>query len=106
MSSAPEDVCRPGPYCGAVARGLNEPALMARLAEIGGLLDGPGSEIIAKGRNRHVKLTLNLGDRTLCVAVKAFGRQPWIKDRLDRIRGSKAARAWKAADWLARPGCA
>ncbi len=60
--------------------------------------------LIAAGRHRVVVLPFELRGGVVRVAVKAFGRQGRLKDRYDARRGSKAARSFRAADFLTRGG--
>jgi hypothetical protein len=55
-------------------------------------------------RNRNVRLVFLRNGVSVAVAVKAFGRQPWIKDWLDTFKGSRARRSWLAACFLRDKG--
>jgi len=77
----------------------SEPAVLARLENMAVLLSSEGSAELAKGRHRTVRVPL-MGPGECEVVVKAFGGQSWVKDGIDRSRGSKARRTWQAARFL------
>jgi len=93
-----------GPYVGELAPEYRSPDLLACLAELPARLTSASAQVVAEGRNRHVRIDLPVNGRTETVIVKAFGRQPWFKDARDRRRGSKARRTWLAARHLGRHG--
>jgi hypothetical protein len=93
-----------GPYVGELAAQYRTPELLAQLAELQSLLASPSARQVAGGRNRHVCIDLPVDGRSQAVIVKAFGRQPWLKDLRDRRRGSKARRTWLAATHLSAHG--
>ena len=97
-----EDEITVGPYGGVVSAGFGDAALRAALATIGARVDA--ADVLASGRHHNVRLSLPCQGQTLAVAVKRFGRQGWLKDRVDRRRGTKARRSWRAAEHLAAAG--
>ncbi len=60
--------------------------------------------VLSDGRHRVVVLDLEKDGKRLKVAVKAFGRQGFLKDRYDFRKGSKAERSFKAATFLKSRG--
>lgn len=86
-----------GKYTGIVAEGYRCSDFLSDLEDIAKLVAAAEGAPISGGRNRNVKLAFTCGGRPLVVAIKSFGRQPLAKDRFDRLRGSKARRAWLAA---------
>ncbi|MCE9616400.1 MAG: hypothetical protein K8T26_19175 [Lentisphaerae bacterium] len=93
-----------GPYIGEIAERCRQPAFLARLADLPALLASPGAQVIADGRNRHVRVRVPGDAQPLDVLVKVFGRESGLKQWRDRRRGSKARRTWQAADALAARG--
>ncbi|MCK5850957.1 MAG: hypothetical protein KAH23_08580 [Kiritimatiellae bacterium] len=89
-----------GKYNGFVAEGYADVELLGRLSCIDELLVGPDAEDISVGRNRNVKLKIVRDDVPLTLAVKSFGRQSILQDRIAACRGSKARRTWLAAKFL------
>lgn len=86
---------------------LGEGRAELRAALTGERLTGLRAEIrsareglLAKGRHRVVVLEFEVAGEKKRVAVKAFGGQQGWKDRHDRVRGSKAARSFRAARFL------
>ncbi len=61
-------------------------------------------EVLSKGRHCVAVLAFEGGGKVLRMAVKAFGKQGPIKDRYDFRRGSKAARSFRAAEFLSQAG--
>ncbi len=67
-------------------------------------LDTP-TEVLQDGRNLTVRARLTVPDGSAQdVVIKRFGRQSLLKDAVDRHFGSKAARAFRAALYLANRG--
>ena len=95
---------RAGPYEGELAARYRHPDTLACLAELPALLAAPAAREVASGRNRHVLVELPVAGVVERVIVKAFGRQPRLRDLRDRRRGSKARRTWLAASHLSRHG--
>jgi tRNA A-37 threonylcarbamoyl transferase component Bud32 len=93
-----------GRYTGEIATPYRTPGLLERLAGLPGLLAAPEARLMTSGRNRNVRIELDLGGRRVPVMVKAFGRQSWLHDRRDARRGSKARRTYEAAAHLRRHG--
>ena len=93
-----------GRYAGEIAPAYRSAALTERLATLPELLAAPAARLITTGRNRNLRIELELGGRAVPVMVKAFGRQPWPKDWRDARRGSKARRTYEAALHLQRGG--
>ena len=60
--------------------------------------------VLSEGRHRVVVLDFEKNGKRLKVAVKAFGRQGFLKDRYDFKKGSKAKRSFKAANFLKSRG--
>ncbi|MDA7916915.1 lipopolysaccharide kinase InaA family protein [Akkermansiaceae bacterium] len=60
--------------------------------------------LISSGRHRVAVLSFKRGDDVVKIAVKAFGKQGRWKDGFDEKRGSKAARSFEAARFLAEKG--
>ena len=60
--------------------------------------------VLSEGRHRVVVLDFEKNGKRLKVAVKAFGRQGFLKDRYDFKKGSKAERSFKAANFLKSRG--
>jgi len=90
-----------GPYRGEIADEYRTSGVMECLARLPELLRGDDAEALTEGRHRIVRLRLNAGNAPLDLAVKAFGRQTWLKDAVDARRGTKACRTWRAASHLA-----
>src|SRR5512134_3627087 len=86
-----------GRYAGEIAPAYRAPALAERLAALPALLAAPGARLITTGRNRNLRIELDLAGKSVPVMVKAFGRQGWLKDWRDARRGSKAQRTFQAA---------
>ncbi|MDH5219998.1 MAG: lipopolysaccharide kinase InaA family protein [Betaproteobacteria bacterium] len=93
-----------GRYTGAIAPAFHSPALAERLASLPELLAAPAARLITTGRNRNLRIELEVAGRTVPVMVKAFGRQAWPKDWRDARRGSKAQRTYEAAAHLCARG--
>ena len=102
--SAARAAVRAGPYAGELAARYRHPDTLACLAELPKLLASAEAREVASGRNRHVLVELPVAGGVERVMVKAFGRQPWLRDLRDRQRGSKARRTWLAASHLGRNG--
>jgi lipopolysaccharide kinase (Kdo/WaaP) family protein len=100
----PAAVIRVGPYAGRIADAYRAPDLLARLADLPAALAAPAARMVAEGRNRNIRVELPVHGRNVAVMVKAFGAQPWFRDRRDRRRGSKAQRTWQAAAHLVAHG--
>lgn len=101
-------LCGSGPIgrIGAYA-GIIEPAWEAfrdDFVNLEELLRTSGSRDLSEGRNRNVMTILDADGRAVEIVVKLFGRQPAVKDCIDRARGSKAFRTWRAASHLQRSG--
>ena len=74
---------------------------------VAGLLEEVGSAkegVLARRRHQVVVLPFEVEGKTIEVAVKAFGSQQGWKDRYDQKRGSKAARSFRAAEFLESHG--
>lgn len=93
-----------GRYAGTLDAALCTPGNLDALARLGELVSSPSALVVADGRNRHVRLTLDEGGRPCDVLVKSFGRESPFKNWLDARRGSKARRTWSAACRLAAAG--
>lgn len=90
-----------GPYRALIHPAAATPALDVALKDLARMIATPGAaELLQRGRHTTVRLTLDLPAGPLDVAVKRFGRQNLIKDRIDRRRGSKACRTFTAAAFL------
>ncbi len=76
----------------------------SRLAQFQEELRGEKVKQLAAGRHRVLMLPIDLDGSEVFLAVKAFGKQPAWKDRYDHGRGTKAARSFRAAEFLARHG--
>jgi len=104
MTSNAGDGISVGRYTGAVACRYCDAGFMDQLANLKGLIEHEDAKLLSSGRNRNIRITLQSNGRPLEVAVKAFGRQFVVKDRIDVKRGSKARRTWLAASCLAARG--
>ena len=93
-----------GPYRGDVAEAFQRDDFLHSLRELGARLHAADAQVIAEGRNRNVRISLTCGGRPVDAMVKTFGRETWLKNRLDDRRGSKARRTWLAANALAGRG--
>ena len=93
-----------GNYRGEIAPVYRDPGFMAWLSDMGSRVHGDAASVISRGRNLNVRVDAPCGGRALPLMVKAFGRQSRLKDRLDRRRGTKAARTWQAARVLDERG--
>jgi len=93
-----------GRYTGVITDRYRDAGFVEQLSSLEELLGNEDSQIISSGRNSNIRITLECGGRPLEIAVKAFGRQFMIKDRIDEKRGSKARRTWLAASFLAGKG--
>ena len=89
-----------GAYSGRVAERWRAPDTLAFLERIADGLHGPDVETLGFGRDHSVKLQLPCHGGLLPVVVKAFGRQPFVKDLIDHGYGSKARRQWQVAEGL------
>ncbi len=107
MKKLPLDPFIAGPWRGAIAPDFRNPAFLARLETIREWTVGPDAAVLSAGRNRIVKAAVSDmpdPDRPIELAIKRFGRQSGLKDRIDRYRGSKARRSWLAARALQERG--
>ncbi len=96
---------RVGPYAGELDPSVDTPAARAALAAMAALVTRPESRVLTAGRNRNVRVVLEVGDDIRrAVVVKAFGRAGPLSDAIARFRGSKARRTWLAARFLERAG--
>ena len=75
---------------------LDETRLLDLSARIEGAVDG----VLGTGRHRVVALPFVSEGKEVVLAVKAFGKQSGLKDRLDAKVGSKASRTFAAARFL------
>jgi len=103
MLDAAAEQVRLGPYAGALTERITGTAREA-LSRLGARLDDPSVDVLSAGRNRNVRLRLPGLGGDGAIVVKAFGPQNRLKDAIDRVRGSKAARTWRAAAHLAGAG--
>jgi len=103
MFDAAGEQVRLGPYTGVLSGRVTGPA-RAELARLPQRLADPSVELLSAGRNRNVRLRLPGFGGNGDVVAKAFGRQSRLKDAIDRLRGTKAARTWRAAAHLAAAG--
>lgn len=94
---------RIGPYSGVLDCGFRE-AFADRIKDVPALLRSPDAQLIAGGRNMIVRVRLPGRAQTADIVIKAFARQTLLKDAVDRRRGSKACRTWRAASHLRRHG--
>jgi hypothetical protein len=101
---AAEGAALAGAFAGEVAQRWRAPDLLERLSRLPALLDAPGAQLLAAGRNRNIRLELPVNGRNVAMMVKAFGRQSWLRDWRDARRGSKARRTYEAAVHLERHG--
>ncbi len=99
-----------GAYTGTIAEKYYSDDLLNDLQNIAEKVCTGASLGLGAGRNRNVlaRLLLNRSaagpDRSMAVVIKSFAPQPLIKDLIDRRRGSKASRTWKAAMALQNAG--
>lgn len=104
MKKLPLDPFIVGPWRGAIAPDFRNPAFLARLESIREWTAGPEAVVLSTGRNRNVKAVAPNADHPIELAIKRFGTQSGLKDRIDRFRGSKARRSWLAACALRERG--
>jgi hypothetical protein len=93
-----------GDYAGEIAEHCRAADLIEALARLPELLEAPGAQLIAAGRNRNLRLRLPLRGASLEVMVKAFGPQSRLRDWRDARRALEPRRTYAAADHLARHG--
>ena len=74
------------------------------LSDMPALISGPGHVVLAEGRHRNVRVDLVIDGATVPVVVKAFGPRGLARELVDRVRGTKAVRSWRAAAFLAGRG--
>lgn len=91
-----------GPYEGVINPGLYSPELAQHLATIRELV--ATSAPVSDGPDPVVRVRLTVAGRELDIAVKQHGRRRWIQDAFDRRIGSRAARSYRAATYLAAHG--
>src|SRR5690606_18137668 len=89
-----------GVWQGAVAPQFDSEALHQQLQQLPQLLNSDRVERLSKGADYVVKLPLQLATDEQWVTVKIFKRQRALKDRYDHSHGSKAARSYRAAEYL------
>jgi glycosyltransferase involved in cell wall biosynthesis/tRNA A-37 threonylcarbamoyl transferase component Bud32 len=82
-------------YIGEVAHAWHSPDVLAQLNSITDQLR-EGTALTSK-HDRVVRLSWAIQGQTVDVAVKSYGRQPFLKDWTDRRQGSKAKRSFRAA---------
>ncbi|MBN1557171.1 MAG: hypothetical protein JW951_03390 [Lentisphaerae bacterium] len=92
-----------GPYTGWIDPAFRDPLFLTAAGTIRQRLAAAGGSGAA-GRHGGARLELPCGEGRAAVRVKAYARQAALKDRLDRRRGSKAARACRAARRLRAHG--
>jgi hypothetical protein len=73
-----------------------------RLSGLRNEVEGARDRALALGRHQVVVIDFEYEGTMRPVAVKYFGKQSGWKDRYDRKRGSKAARSFKAANFLGK----
>ena len=79
---------------------LDAPRIAGLLAELRSAKEG----VLAKRRHWVVVRPFEIEGEMMEVVVKAFGSQQGWKDRYDQKRGSKAARSFRAAEFLKSHG--
>jgi len=89
-------------YTGEIAAAWDHPDVRETLGRIASVIDD--GTLLTQARHRVMHVQWTLGERRVDVAVKAFGRQTALKDRLDRSRGSKASRSFQTATHLQAHG--
>ena len=106
MRADPDAVCvRVGMYDVWVDRAdERNGAFRAKVEALPALSLTPGLSCLGRGRHTTVVVPSGWSGLPWDVAVKRFGRQGAGKDRVDRLRGTKACRAWLAAMRLVRKG--
>jgi hypothetical protein len=92
-----------GRYTGRIVEEYRESAFLSWLEDIGPLVRKAAAEKTLNSRNLNVVLQ-SRGSPTRQLAVKRFGRQLFLKDQIDRKRGTKARRTWLAATFLHEKG--
>jgi len=92
------------PYRGFVAPEYRDKASLDLLRQAPRWLAAPLPAPRPFQRARVLKAELRRNGETVPVAVKAFGPQGWLRSRLARARGSKAARSWEVANALFERG--
>lgn len=84
---------------------FDDPAVRALLTDIESRVAAPAALVLHAGRNRTVKLDLELSSgRSLAVVIKTFGTQSVFKDWNDMRRGTKAERSFRVAARLHEAG--
>ena len=86
-------------YTGTLVQGLS-----IKASELKALTSSPKVKVLAEGRHRIIKVTLNREGHPVEVAIKCFGKQQGWKDWSDQKRGSKASRSFLAAQHLHERG--
>jgi len=99
MSSTVFTLVDDSPYAGTLIQGLS-----IKASELKSLVSSSEVQVLAEGRHRVVKVTLNREGNPVEVAIKCFGKQQGWKDWSDQKRGSKASRSFLAAQHLYERG--
>jgi hypothetical protein len=102
MTSESTDDISVGKYQGRLAENYHFPEFLSWAQDMERLVAQvlSGGATGAPARNRNVRLVFSRGGASVALAVKAFGRQPAIKDWMDTFKGSRARRSWAAASYL------
>mgnify|MGYP000511424563 CR=1 FL=1 len=93
-----------GPYSGAIAPEYCHGDFLEAIRNLPQLLTGGDSRSVVTGRHRHAKVIVSCAGAPRALFVKAFAPEPLLKDWIDRWRGSKAQRTWRAATFLEKNG--
>ncbi|MDA0991575.1 MAG: hypothetical protein O3A51_12590, partial [Verrucomicrobia bacterium] len=93
-----------GSYGGCIASAFDRPEVLKTLANLSAIVAAPDADVIASGRNRHVRFQVPRDGGVQVLVVKAFGSQSAWKDHRDAVRGSRAHRSWDAAHQLRAAG--
>ena len=93
-----------GPYNGQISPAFDSPEFLALVSALPERIEAADSVPLASGRNRIVHCAIPAAAPAERMVVKTFPPPSALKDRFDRLRGSKARRAWLAADFLHKRG--
>jgi tRNA A-37 threonylcarbamoyl transferase component Bud32 len=93
-----------GGYRGSISPDHESGELIAWAQSIASVLSSPEAKVLAEGRNRNVLVDAPCKSGNQRVVIKSFGRQPGVRDMVNRFRGSKARRTWLAASHLCGAG--
>ena len=93
-----------GRYHGSFNPKYRQEGFLAQFKTIACWITAPDRRLISNGPAPVVAATVQHHDQPLPIAIKSFGTQPLLKDRVDRLHGTAARRSWLAAMGLEERG--